>query len=419
MSIYGAMRTSISGMNVQADRLSSISDNVANVGTTGYKRSSTEFSTVVLQAAELQYESGAVELRPRRHVSEQGAFDYSSSVTDLAISGEGFFVVENSSGSILLTRAGAFVPDQDGNLVNSAGAKLLGYDVGGALGGPVANGPAGLEPVNVGALALSAEPSTGGSLQANLPAGAATVAAVNLPSTNAAAASYSARTSLVAYDNIGTEVTLDLYFSKSAASDWEVAVFDRSTASATGGFPYSAGPLTTSTIAFDGSTGRLAAASPTSVSVAVPNGETAVIDLKQVSQFSAEFAIFDADMNGTGATPIEKVDIGADGVLTVVYENGSRTPAYRIPIAHVRSPDRMEAVTGNLFLPTSSSGEMLIGSAGSGGMGSVVSGALEQSTVDIAQELTDMIEAQRNYTANSRVFQTSSDLTDVLVNLRS
>ena len=112
MSIYGAMRTSISGMNSQADRLSSISDNIANVGTSGYKRSSTEFSTVVLQASEMQYESGAVEVRPRRHVSEQGAFDYSSSVTDLAISGEGFFVVENSSGAVMLTRAGAFVPDQ-------------------------------------------------------------------------------------------------------------------------------------------------------------------------------------------------------------------------------------------------------------------------------------------------------------------
>ena len=407
-------------MNVQADRLSSISDNVANVGTTGYKRSTTEFSTVVLQAAELQYESGAVEVRPRRHVSEQGAFDYSSSVTDLAISGVGFFVVESTSGSVLLTRAGAFVPDRDGNLVNSAGAKLLGYDLGDVLGGPVANGPAGLEPVNVGALALSALPSTSGSLQANLPAGAATIVAADLPGANAATANYSARTSLVAYDNIGTEVTLDLYFSKSAAAnDWEVAVFDRSAASATGGFPYTAGPLTTSTITFDGSTGRLATASPTSISVAVPNGATAVVDLEQLSQFSADFAIFDADMNGTGATPIEKVDIGSDGVMTVVYENGSRTPAYRIPIAHVRSPDRMNAVTGNLFQPTSSSGEMLIGSAGAGGMGSVVAGALEQSTVDIAQELTAMIEAQRNYTANSRVFQTSSDLTDVLVNLRS
>ncbi|MEQ1711897.1 MAG: flagellar hook protein FlgE [Hyphomicrobium sp.] len=414
------MRTSISGMNVQADRLSSISDNVANVGTTGYKRSTTEFSTVVLQAAELQYESGAVEVRPRRHVSEQGAFDYSSSVTDLAISGVGFFVVESTSGSVLLTRAGAFVPDRDGNLVNSAGAKLLGYDLGDVLGGPVANGPAGLEPVNVGALAVSALPSTSGSLQANLPAGAATIVAADLPGANAATANYSARTSLVAYDNIGTEVTLDLYFSKSAAAnDWEVAVFDRSAASATGGFPYTAGPLTTSTITFDGSTGRLATASPTSISVAVPNGATAVVDLEQLSQFSADFAIFDADMNGTGATPIEKVDIGSDGVMTVVYENGSRTPAYRIPIAHVRSPDRMNAVTGNLFQPTSSSGEMLIGSAGAGGMGSVVAGALEQSTVDIAQELTAMIEAQRNYTANSRVFQTSSDLTDVLVNLRS
>lgn len=419
MSIYGAMRTSVSGMNVQADRLSSISDNIANVGTTGYKRSTTEFSTVVLQVGELQYESGAVEVRPRRHVSEQGAFDYSSSVTDLAISGGGFFVVESASGDVLLTRAGAFVPDQDGNLVNSAGAKLLGYDLGDVLGGPVANGPAGLEAVNVGALALNALPSTAGSLQANLPAAATPVAAANRPGANAATASYSSRTSLVAYDNIGTEVTLDLYFTKTAANEWEVAVFDRAAAPSAGGFPYSSGPLTTGAVTFDGTTGRLDSASASSVSVAIPNGSTAVIDMTQVTQFSADFAIFDADMNGTGATPIEKVDIGSDGVMTVVYQNGSRAPAYRIPVASVRSPDRMEAVTGNLYLPTTSSGEMLIGSAGSGGMGTVVSGALEQSTVDIAQELTAMIEAQRNYTANSRVFQTSSDLTDVLVNLRS
>lgn len=417
MSIYGAMRTSISGMNVQADRLSAISDNVANVGTTGYKRASTEFATIVLQASELAYESGAVEVRPRRLISEQGAFKYSSSGTDLAINGDGFFVVQDGAGSVMLTRAGAFVPDQSGVLINSAGAKLLGYDLSDPLSRPVANGPAGLVPVSMGALAMRAVPTTEGRLQVNLPAASATVAAANLPSANAAASTYSARTSLVSYNGLGGEVTLDVYYAKTAANAWEVAVYDRAAAGAGGGFPYASGPLATGAMTFNPSTGGLLSGGL--INVPIPGGATAEIDLGNTSQFSAEFAVIDANMNGTGATPIERVDISPEGVMTVVYENGVRTAAYSLPIAQVASPDRMQVVSGNMFLPTSGSGDLRIEAAGSGGAGLVVSGALEQSTVDIADELTAMIEAQRNYTANSRVFQTSSDLTDVLVNLRS
>jgi flagellar hook protein FlgE len=182
MSIYGTMRTSISGMSAQADRLSTIGDNVANVSTTGYKRVSTEFSTLVLQAVGTNYESGAVETNIRRHVSDQGTFDYSNSVTDLAINGQGFFIVEGPSSEVLLTRAGAFKPNAFGELVNSAGATLLGYDLNGGAVTPVVNGSAGLQPVRISELTLNAVPSDEGTLLANLPADAANVAAADHPS---------------------------------------------------------------------------------------------------------------------------------------------------------------------------------------------------------------------------------------------
>ena len=417
MSIYGTMRTSISGMSAQADRLSTIGDNVANVSTTGYKKVSTEFSTLVLQAVGTNYESGAVETDLRRHVSEQGTFDYSNSVTDLAINGQGFFIVEGVGAEVLLTRAGAFKPNATGELVNSAGAKLLGYDLNGAVTGPIVNGTAGLEPVRLSQLALTAVPSDAGSLIANLPADAATVAGADLPSANAATADYSARTSLVSYDSLGRAVTLDFYFSKTAPEAWDVAVFDRSAALPGGPFPYTSGPLTTASLTFDASTGRISGG-PTSVSVPIPGGSTAVIDVTDMSQFAGEFSVMSAGINGTAAVPVKKFEMANNGILTAVYENGSRIPLYQVPLARVNSPDNLTMVSGNAFLPSLTSGDLQVGLATDSGFGSVISGALEQSTVDIASEMTAMIEAQRNYTANSRVFQTGADLAEVAVNLR-
>ncbi len=418
MSIYGTMRTSISGMSAQADRLSTIGDNVANVSTTGYKRVSTEFSTLVLQAVGTNYESGAVETSIRRSVSAQGTFTYSNAVTDLAINGQGFFVVQGPASEILLTRAGAFTPDGNGELVNSAGARLMGYNLANWAGGVVVNGTAGLEPVRLSQLALTAIPSDEGSLLANLPADAAVVPAADLPSANAATASYSARTSLVSYDSLGREVTLDFYFSKSAPETWDVAVFDRATAASGGPFPYTAAPLSTTTLAFSATTGRLTGASPTSISVPVPGGATVDIDMTEMTQFAGDFTVVNGEVNGTAAVPVSKFEMSNDGILTAVYGNGSRIPIFQIPLARVNSPDNLAAVSGNTFLPSLTSGDLQLGLANDAGFGSVISGALEQSTVDIAGEMTAMIEAQRNYTANSRVFQTGADLAEVAVNLR-
>ena len=210
MSLTGAMLSSASGMAAQANWLSLIGDNISNSGTTGYKEASAQFETVMAEAGTSAAPSDAVNTVTRYNVAQQGVVQSTTSPTDLAISGNGFFVVNDASGATYLTRAGSFVPNASGNLVNAAGYTLMGYSLQNGTTG-VANGPGGLVPVNVTQTGLSATASTSGSLAANLPSTDQIVAAANLPSTNSATATYSEKTSLVTYDSLGTPVTLDVY----------------------------------------------------------------------------------------------------------------------------------------------------------------------------------------------------------------
>src|SRR3990172_722085 len=169
MSLFGMMRTSTSGMNAQANRLGTVADNIANSNTAGYKKASTEFSTLVLQSGTSDYTPGSVETEVRYGISEQGGFEFTTSATDLAIRGTGFLLVADESGATYLTRAGAFVQNGNGDLVNTGGYTMMGYPVTGGVPNVVANGTAGLVPVNVGTLALQAEASTVGAFNVNLP----------------------------------------------------------------------------------------------------------------------------------------------------------------------------------------------------------------------------------------------------------
>jgi len=416
MSLYGMMRTSTSGMAAQENLLASVSDNIANASTTGYKRASQEFSTIVLENAVGSYQSGAVEAHTRTFVSQQGTFNYTASETDLAISGNGFFVVQDPSGNAALTRAGSFLKDGQGNLVNAAGDILLGYP---ATGGttPVANGLAGLQPINLAAIPARADPSTAGRLFVNLPA-AASVSAGAPPSANAALSNFSHLSSLVAYDNVGAPVTLDVYETKTAANTWEIAVFNRADAASGGRFPYSSGPLATTTITFDPSTGGLASSSPGALSIPVPNGAALELDLSQTTELAADYSVRQIDVNGSAPSVVDRVEIGKDGSVVAVYKNGFRATSFQIPLATVVSPDNLTALPGNKFGVTLDSGPISVGLPGRDGMGQTIAGALEKSTVDVATELTVMIEAQHSYTANTKVFQTSTELMEVLINLK-
>ncbi|WP_045834918.1 flagellar hook protein FlgE [Hyphomicrobium sp. 99] len=418
MGLYGVMTTSVSGMSVQSDRMGTVADNIANINTTGYKAASTEFATLIAEGSVANYVPGSVSTIARRAISAQGDFTYTKSPTDLAVSGNGFFMVESASGTPYLTRAGSFIPDSTGDLVNAAGFKLLGYNLLDGSSSSVINSAAGLQVVSTAGLGMKATPSTSGTFDVNLPADNAVTVAANLPSANAATAEYAGKTSIVTYDNLGHQVTLDIYSTKTAANTWEVTVYNANGSSASGGFPYAAGSqLTTATMTFDPATGKLTSPTPAALSVNIPNGATMTLDISKMTQLAAAYTPQNASANGSPPTAVDRLEISNDGIVTAVYADGSRVDAFKIPLATVASPDNLTAISGNVFATNKSSGDLQLGSANSGGFGKVISGALENTTVDLASELTTMVQAQRNYSANSKVFQTGTELLDVLVNL--
>ncbi|WP_075292500.1 flagellar hook protein FlgE [Pararhizobium arenae] len=401
MSLYGMMRTGGSGMNAQANRLSTVAENIANANTTGYKRASTEFSSMILPSSNGSYNSGGVETSVRYSISDEGAKVYTTSASDLALDGGGFFIVSGANGQEYLTRAGAFTQDSEGNLVNSAGYTLMGYEyTEGVDPTVVVNGFDGLSEVNLSSDGLVAKGSTTGSMGANLPSGAAN--------------GDISTTSLIVYDSQGNTRILDFNYEKTSDNNWSLEIVDRESGTS----------LATQALAFDAD--GVLTTTPTTVTTAAMTGIAGTgadlgaieIDLTKTTQLGYKFNPDGGSIDGNAPSKVAGFQIDDDGIVYVKYENGKLDPRYRIALANVQSPDNLIPQSGNVYSQGVESGVIVTGFAGSGDFGSVISGALESSNVDIAEELTSMIESQRSYTANSKVFQTGSELLDVLVNLK-
>lgn len=412
MSLFSTLTTSVSGMSAQSFKLATISDNVANVDTIGYKQAGTQFESLVEELNSTSYNAAGVGTRVRYNISEQGDLTATTSPTDLAVQGNGFFIVRDAAGATFLTRAGSFRQDDQGNLVNAAGFTLMGYST--ASGATSADGLGSLTPVNVRTDGLTATPSTDGTFSANLDSTAA-VATGNLPSTNRSPVTYTSKSSLVAYDNLGDATTLDLYFTKTAADTWELAIYNASNAASGTTFPYSQPALAVDTLNFDPQNGQLVGTS--SVSVNIPNGRTMTVDFSKMTQVASSFAVETATTNGNSPSALESLTVKSDGTLTGVYANGKEKPIYTIPLASVPSVDNLTVVPGNVFRAGTASGDIVVGTAGLAGLGSMQSSSLEASTVDLATQLTDMIVAQRGYESNTKVFQTGSELLSLLTTM--
>lgn len=403
MSLYGSMRTGVSGMNAQSNRLGTVAENIANANTTGYKRASTEFASMILPSGGGNYNSGGVETQVRYAISQQGGTSYTTSASDLAINGGGFFIVQNNGGENFLTRAGAFVPDKEGKLVNTAGFKLMGYEyVAGADPTVVVNGFDGLTEVKLKDEGLVAAGSTKGAMAANLPSGAAN--------------GDQSKTSMVVYDTQGNTRILDFTYTKTGPGAWELAIVDRETNAALVTPPQQ--------LAFDAD-GKMTT-NPTTLTTAQqgPFASTGAelnpltIDFTKTTQLGGKFDSNGGDIDGSKPSKMSGFEIDKEGVVYVKYGDGNLVPKFRIALATVQSPDKLLPQSGNVYSQGTDSGVIVTGFAGSGAFGNILSKALEDSNVDIANELTSMIESQRNYTANSKVFQTAADLLDVLVNLK-
>jgi flagellar hook protein FlgE len=418
MGLYGVMRTSVSGMSAQSNKLSTVAENIANVNTVGYKRADTEFSSLILPSTNGAFNSGSVATNVRYAITDPGSTTFTTSKTDLAVNGNGYFLVSDTSGNVMLTRAGSFVPDSAGNLVNAAGYYLMGYSLANGTPTITANGTNGLVKVNTTQVSLQAKPSTLATVSANLDANATVV-------TPPLGANYTSKSSMITYDNLGRTVQLDIYAYKTASAppsandQWQIAVYDNA-GSTNNGFPYTpASALGSQTFTFNATGGLVVPPLPATntMSFTIPNGAPFTLDLSKMTQVAANFA-FTVNVDGNAASGIESVEIDDQGFVNAIFQNGTQQGIYRVPLATVPSPDNLTPHAGNAYLVSPESGNLQIDWPGQSGLGKVESGALEQSNADLANELTSMIEAQRGFTANSKVFQTGDDLLEVLVSLK-
>lgn len=431
MSINSAMRSGVTGLAAQSSRMAAISDNISNANTVGYKRTGVQFSTLVTrQSGSSSYSAGGVIANARMEISKQGLIQAASATTDLAIAGGGFFVVSNKPGvmgeaTFGLTRAGSFRTDAEGFLVNTAGQYLQGWPIAadGSVGSVSRESFADLRPVNLAGSTAAGQPTTYLNFTGNVPA----------DSTGPGAPTVPFKTSVEYYTPLGKSDRLFLEWQPSTTPNtWTINITD-STGTSFGSVDvefndsgaYAGSPATYSNIVvgipgfnFDPATGR--------ATLEIPNGttpQTITIDFGAPNSFSGvtQFAgDYDPRIHKDGAAVgiLSRVEVSEDGILYGVYDNGSRRALWQIPLADVPNPDGLIAEDGNVFSLSGASGSARLVDANSGAVGAIAGGALEGSNVDIATELTDLIETQRAYSTNAKIVQTADEMLEVTTQLK-
>ncbi|MEM1103151.1 MAG: flagellar hook protein FlgE [Pseudomonadota bacterium] len=469
MSINSALSAGVAGLNAYSAGLAVISDNIANVNTVGYKRSTAEFSTLVTDNdLEGKFAAGGVRAGSRSFVSEGGLIQSSSNSTDLAISGDGLFVVrsdvnQNNTEPVLFTRAGAFNEDQEGFLRNSAGFYLQGWPV--DAQGEVNSNPSDfslLQPVNVDQLGGTAEPSTTVNLDAIFndgtpisaaATGAPATYAPTTPAINMSSGSVAPdfEFSAQVFDSKGGVRTIDLLFLKSATpNQWHAEIrvspstdvtsnaasFDSASGQiAVGDVAFNADgtldlgsttlPLTLDFLAsgsvpgagqFAWSTGIGVEAQSITLGVGGPNSAAG---FKQLNRGSGENSVLlstvpDGALFGTRSG----LEVDEEGFVTAVFTNGVRRQLYQVPLATFVNPDGLTATNGNAYRLTVDSGGATLEEPGSGKSGNISSSALESSTVDLATEFTNLITTQRAYSASTKIITTSDQMLEELIRIK-
>jgi flagellar hook protein FlgE len=437
MSIYTALRAGVSGLTANSSALAVISDNIANVNTVGYKRSGVDFSALVnAQNSNTTYNAGGVLPLTRQQISLQGSLEQSRSPTDMAISGDGFFIVSTNSsqltngGSVLFTRAGSFTIDANGYMVNAQGLFLQGWPV--AADGAVTSSPTSLsaiEPVNISGVGGLAEPTQNVGINANLQsgetpyAGAQGVYAAGALATGTITPDF--ESSLEIYDSLGEPRTVAIGFLKTAPNTWQVEAYARPNTNVTGG-AVSGGLLASGTLTFN-TDGTVASTTGTigsafSVNWAASTGaavQPITLNLQSgMTQFANAYGVTSVTADGVPPGDLVGLVLQGDGMLTAQFSNGRARALYQIPLATFLNPNGLKADQGGAFRTTLDSGLYNINSSNAGGAGKIVSGALEASNVDLAAEFTNLITTQRAYSAASRIITTADQMLEELLQIK-
>jgi flagellar hook protein FlgE len=408
--------TAVSGISSFGNALSVTGNNIANLSTVGFKSSKATFADLVtgsLGGAGAGNQIGrGVFTGAILNNFTQGALSTSANGLDLAVDGNGFFLVRDNSGAAFYTRAGQFRMDASGRLVDPSGSFLQGYQASnaGALSGTVST-------ITLTNAVSSPQPSTTAGITANLNA-AATVPTGAFSTTDPT--TYNFATSLTTYDSLGASHSLTLYFRKTGAGAWDMHHrLDGLTGTTSGGSATNPVALT-----FDSAGVLLTpATAPVFNYTAAQVGNNAAamavtMTLSGITQFGSPNAVSGVTQNGFAAGALASTTIDTSGVITGRFTNGQVRTIAQIALSRFPSPDNLSRNGRNLLLETASSGQPTTTAANTGGVGRVLSGSLELSNVDLGEEFIDMISAQRGFQANSRVITTTDELLQELVNLR-
>lgn len=432
MSLYSALYAGVSGLSAQSTAMASVADNITNINTVGYKNADTQFRTLVSDGRGGQsYAAGGVTAVTRSLVSKDGVLQASSSATDVGIAGAGFFVTRAGTGAdadISYTRAGSFTPDSQGYLKNSGGYYLQGWPLD-AQGNYVNNGDLGaLVPVRVTQLTGTAAATSKLQMRANLDATATPFAGAYVAGDMAAGttpAQFSRPVDIT--DAQGGKHTVTLAFLKTGPNAWKGEIYATPATDVTA----AGGVLASGDILFnpDGSLNR-AGSSPAMFAALTPNWTTGAgtgpielslgtdSGLDGLTQFGGASAVISSSVDGGLLGSVASTRISDGGLVSAVFEDGTSRPVFQLPLASFQNPDGLTRLPGNAYGLSDLSGSVAINAPGLLGAGSISANTLEASTVDLAQEFTNMIRFQRAYSASSKIITTVDEMLQEIGNLK-
>lgn len=423
MSITSSLNAGVAGLNANATRLATISDNIANSNTYGYRRAAADFESLIVggNAGAGGFTAGGVRAVASRLIDDAGPLVATSNALDLAVSGRGMLPVRPMAGqdgaigdqAMLLTRTGAFRVDAQGRLTTESGLLLLGWPANpdGSMPGFPRDSKLGLEPIQIDTNQRVGDPTTAIRLGVNLPA----------TSTAPGASGDSLPLSVEYFGNLGTSETLEISFtptvpaSGAPSNTWSMQIRDSSQAGAVIG-EYSitfddtrgqggaiASVTSLSGGAYDAVNGTITVTvggGPITLSIGAPGASDG---LPQLDNGYAPVGIF---KDGSPIGTLTALEVDDEGFLSASYDTGFSQRLYQIPLVDVPNVNGLRALTNQTYQITPQSGAFTLWDAGTGPTGTISGFTREGSTTDVAGELTALIQTQRAYASNAKVIQT-------------
>jgi flagellar hook protein FlgE len=414
----GSFSIALSGLTADTDALDIVGNNLANLNTTGYKDTTASFYDLLAQSAgggSIQI-GGGVSATIGQSQFTQGSIQLTGGTFDAAIQGNGFFVVQDTAGDTLYSRAGNFQLDANGTLVTATGQDVQGW----MSTNGVVNTSGAVGNITIPANALSTPVATTKfSVNMNLQSDA---------TIGTSAATFSAPIQVV--DSLGATQTLTATFTETAANTWGYSITIPGDA-LTGGTAGTPSEVAKGTLTFDSNGNLTTPAAPGTVPVAITGLADGASDLSlnwnlynpttgasTITQFDQPSAVSGTSQDGSTATEITQVSIADGGAIVAHYSDGSQSVVAQLAIAGISNPQSLISVGQNNFELGADTATPAVGAPGTGSRGTIQGGALESSNVDIATEFTNLIVYQRSYEANSRVISTLDQLTQDLLNLK-